>query len=70
MSEEDMEREYKMTGYFISPIAESDYIEVVYSGLQAYEGDTLGEKIVRFLVDTVGVTDAEIESIRNIFLED
>ena len=70
MSEKDMEREYKMTGYFSSPIAESDYIEVVYSGLQAYEGDTLGEKIVRFLVDTVGVTENEIESIRNILLED
>jgi len=70
MSVEDMVREYELTGYVNSSVVDSGRMDVIISGLQGYEGDTVQEKIVNFLVDTVGVTESEIESIRNIFLEE
>lgn len=70
MSAEDMEREYKLTGFWSRTVAESHNIEVIEVGMNAYEGDTLQEKIETFMTDFVGVTDDEIESIREIFLED
>ncbi|MBR2496611.1 MAG: hypothetical protein IKB66_05155, partial [Clostridia bacterium] len=36
-------------------------------GLKGYEGETLADKAATFLL-SVGVTQAEIDSIRNIFL--
>lgn len=70
MSVEEMENEYKRTGFWNRSIAESHNIEVIEAGMSAYRGDTLQQKIENFLVEDVGVTKQEVESIRSIFLED
>ena len=70
MSEEDMLREYRRSGYVYRQFVDSDALDVIAEGLAACEGDTLQEKIVTYLTSVVGVQESEIESIRAIFLED
>jgi len=70
VSEEDMKREYTLSGYVEPKLIDGAKIEVVAAGLQSYAGDTLQEKIVTFLKTEVGVTQAEIDSIRAILLEE
>ena len=69
MSQEDMIREYKLTGFVNREMVKWDYMDTLVHEFQAYEGDTLQEKIVTFLLEDVGVTQAEIDSIRSIFLD-
>lgn len=69
VSEEDMIREYRLTGYTHDYIATTTNMDVVINGLHPYAGNTLQEKIVTFLTTDVGVTESEIETIREIFLE-
>ncbi len=65
MSEKDMLCEYHLTdGY-----AEINNIDTLIIGFENVSGNTIQEKIANYLVSTVGVTEAEIESIRNILLE-
>ena len=45
-------------------------MNVIISGLEPYTGGTLQEKIVTYLTTVIGITDEEIASIRNIFLEE
>lgn len=69
LSEKDMLREYELTGYANPSIVGSGNLNVIISGLEPYAGETLQEKIVTYLTTVIGVTDAQIASIRNIFLE-
>lgn len=68
MSEEDMLREYQLSAFTNPETLEDNFIQVLIDGLQVYEGETIQEKIRTFLITDIGVTEAEIESIRNIFL--
>lgn len=70
MSEEDMKREYQLSSYEHPSIFENNNIDVIASGLESYEGDSLQDKIRTFLITEIGVTAEEISTIRSIFLEE
>jgi len=65
VSEEDMLHEYGLTD---ASFADGDNLKPVMDVLDQYEGRTLQEQIVSFLTQDIGVTEAEIASIRQIFL--
>lgn len=70
LPEEMMQRDYQLTGYFLSSFAGSSSFNSIYGGVEGYAGNTIQEKIVNYLTSPeVGVTMEQIESIRNIFLE-
>lgn len=69
VSKEDLMAEYRLTGYVTPAVATNNKMEAVFIGLEAYEGDTLQEKITNYLTLTVGVTPEEIASIQDIFLK-
>lgn len=68
LSDEDMIREYQLTGYTKPDVFTSENLNVLISGLQPYDGDTLSEKVVSYLTTVVGVTDQQIADIRSIYL--
>ena len=67
--EDQMIREYQMTGFHNPSFSESNTMDIVIDGLASQEGNTLQEKIVNFLINDIGVTQEEIDSIRNILLQ-
>ena len=67
--EEDMIREFTLSGFSSSEFVNKDKLSPIISGLENYEGDTVNERIESFLTEYVGVTDEQISSIRNILLE-
>ena len=69
MSEKEMIQEYQRTGFFMTSYADSTNMDIIILGLKNKNGETLQEKIVNFLIEDIGVTLEEIESIRSIMLE-
>lgn len=69
VSKEDLMQEYRLTGYVTPAVATNNKMDALFLQLDAYEGDTLQEKIINYLTATVGVTPDEIASIQSIFLE-
>ena len=69
VSEEDALQEYRLTGFVKASVASSNKMDPLLIQLNAYNGDTLQEKIIDYLTTTVGVTPEEIASIQSIFLE-
>ena len=70
MSEEDMIREYRMTGFNGTGYEDANNMDVIIAGLQPYAGATTQEKIVTFLTEQIGITQEQIASIRRILLTD
>ncbi len=70
MSQDDMVEEFRLTGHTYQDYGNSNQMDVIIEGVEPYEGDTLQEKICSYLTDAVGVTEEQLTSIRNIYLED
>lgn len=70
MSEADMIREFQMSGFVKNGYDDSHGMEILIRGFEGYTGDTLQEKILTFLKTDIGITDEQIQSIRDIFLEE
>ena len=68
VSKEDALQEYRLTGFVTPSVAGNNKMDALFLQLNAYEGDTLQEKIINYLTTTVGVTPEEIASIQSIFL--
>lgn len=69
VAEEEMLIEYQRTAFLNKEFLTDNSIEKIYPGLESYKGNTIQEKIVSFLIQDIGVTQQEIDSIRNILLE-
>jgi hypothetical protein len=61
--------EFELTGFFIKAYINGEEIKAINTGLQGIPGWTINEKIENFLIDSIGITEEQIESIREIFLE-
>lgn len=67
VSEEDLMRDYQLTALYYSSL-NSDPMNAFVAQVQQLEGDTVQEKVTNYLL-SVGVTEEEISSIKNIFIE-
>ena len=65
VSEEDLDFEYRLS----SLTTQTGNINMIKGNLDAYEGETINERIETYLTEKVGVTAGEISAIRSIFLE-
>lgn len=68
LSEEDLLREYELTALYRDDTTRTS-LELMLAELERYEGRTVQEKAVNYLL-SAGVTNEQLESIRNILLED
>lgn len=69
VSEEDMKNEYKLTGFFSHPYAQGTNLNGIYGGIEGVKGNTVNEKIENYFVESIGITKAQIQTIRDIFLD-
>lgn len=67
MSEDDLLREYELTALTNVYYSRDAFAETL-DMLKTYEGETLQEKTENYLL-SVGITEDEIDAIKNIFLE-
>ena len=73
VSKVDLVREYELSAFYYNYNQVNRHIETggnilaLMEGLERYEGETFADKVESFLL-SVGVTQAEIDSIRSIFL--
>ncbi len=67
VSENDLIKEYELSGFFHNGINRSD-IMTVYGGLLSYEGANIQQKTENYLL-SIGVTTQEIANIKRIFLQ-
>lgn len=70
ISDEDKELEYRLSGFTIPYFGVSTELNGIFGGLDSLPGDTINEKICGFLTRDVGVTEAQLDSIRAILLEE
>ena len=70
VSEEDMVFEYRLTGFHLTSYGDSTDLNGIFGGLEGTPGDTINEKICTYLTQEVGLTQAQLDSIRAILLED
>ena len=61
--------EYQQTAFADKNYINLDKIKALQAGLDQYNGDTINQKIENFLIEDIGVTRQEIQSIRDILLE-
>ncbi len=66
VSEDDLLREYELSALYNGYLVREDILKL-RDGLMKYEGATMKQKAENYLLDC-GVTKAEIEAIRDIFL--
>ena len=69
LSKQDMEHEYMLSSFLGGKALDLQKIREINNGLQFFPGATIQEKIVSYLTMVVGVTDEQIRSIRDIFLQ-
>lgn len=68
LSEDDLEREYELTALYYEGVDAKELIPL-REKLNEFEGQSFSEKCENYLL-SIGVTEAEIASIREILLED
>ena len=69
VAEEDLYRDYRFSNFgFIGGERDGHNITHCIELLDRFDGDTLSERIENYLI-SIGVTSAEIESVRNIMIE-
>lgn len=66
---EDMDFEYCLTGFVRNDCMNPENLAPIYNGLASYPGETVNEQIEYYLTEIVGVPQADLDSIRSIFLE-
>ena len=69
VSEEDMFREFRLSGFATPAYAKSELMTSLIASLEHYDGDTIQEKIYNYMTQTVGITPEQIETIRSIMLQ-
>ncbi len=70
ISDEEKELEFRLSGFTIPYFGVSTELNGIYGGLDSLPGDTVNEKLCGFLTREVGVTEAQLDSIRAILLEE
>ena len=74
VAKEDLIRDYELSAFYYNyahvnrNVQTGGNVLVLLERLEALEGETLADKTATFLL-SVGVTEAEIASIRSIFLD-
>lgn len=69
VSEEDMLKEFQLTGFYNGDYADSTRMDSVMEKIQKFPGETTSAKIEYFLINEIGLEKSQINSIKSILLE-